>query len=233
MDEPSRQALLWSVAEALPEDSRQDAWRALEQRLELEDARERAGKLRGFLNLSPEVQLAPLYRSRLGIVPDGRAATLYLFDYQTTRSGPAGEVAQLTSAALLNVPHPVSSVALKALRRQHKVLERLTASASGSDIVPFDDADFSAQVTVYARDAEAARKLLGPAARDVLKRAFFERGISPTLLIGEQQLLFSVSAPLEEPTPLGVLELLITDLLSLYALFSLGSAPESQPARRQ
>ncbi len=199
------------------EKARAAEWRALGARLELEDHSERASKLRGFLDLAPEVRLEPIFRLRLDI--GGPAAALYLFDYQfdyqVSRSVP-----QLTSVALLNATHPVSPIALKALCKQHRVLENLTASASGSAIVALDDPGFRERVTVYARDASQARDLLTPPVRRILEKALYERGASPILLLGERQLLFSVTAPAAQPTPLSVLEKLTTDLLSLYAVLS-------------
>lgn len=208
--------------------AREAEWAALASRLGLEEAGERAGKLRRFLDLAPEVALEPVFRSRLEVVPQalaatlpsGRAAGLYLFDYALRRAGPAGEVAQLCSVALLSVPHRLSSIAVKALPKQHHVLERLTASATGSAIVPFEGGGFTERVTVYARDEAGARALLGPAVRQVLVRAFAERGVAPSLLIGERQLLFSATAGAEAPTPLAALEHLVTDLLSLYGLLA-------------
>lgn len=208
--------------------ARDAEWAALAARLGLEEAGERAGKLRRFLDLPSEVALEPLFRTRLEVVPQalaatlpsGRAAVLYLFDYALRRTGPAGEVAQLCSVALLAVPHRLSSVAVKALPKQHRVLERLTASATGSATVPFDDAGFGERVTVYARDEAGARALLGLAVRQVLVRTFAERGVAPSLLIGERQLLLSVTASAAAPTPLAALEHLVTDLLSLYGLLA-------------
>jgi hypothetical protein len=85
-------------------------------------------------------------------------------------------------------------------------------------VVKFGDADFDTTVTVYAREQDAVQKLLHPKAREVLKRALWERDIAPTFLLGEKVLLFSHTALAEKATKLESLERLAADLLSLYAV---------------
>ena len=194
---------------------REEAWAALVERLELKPASERARRrLKRFLNLEGETAFGPVYRSALDVGAEERAA-LILFEYTSSRSGVAP---QLTSGCMLSLPHEVSRVSLKVSRKLHRVLESLGASATGSQVVQFPaDTDFGSKVTVYARAEEEARSVLSKPVRAVLQRALYTRGVEPTLLLGEKQLLFSYPVA-EGATELGALELLTTDLLSLYAL---------------
>ena len=168
-----------------------------------------------------DAELAPVYRTELVLGPE-QYANLYFLDYAATSLTGDGTV---TSVCILSLAQPTYPVSLKAARKVHAVLESLNASASGGNIVRFPgDPDFDREVTIYARDEAAVRRLLFDPARAVLRRALYERTSAPTagptFLLGERQLLFSNSAPATDKTPLRVLELLAADLLSLYALFS-------------
>ena len=206
---------------------RAEAWRRLAERLELEKASERAPKLRQFLNLAPSTVFGPVYRTYVETGEDHEAG-LYLFEYTPHRQNPAAEVEGLASVCMLAVYHEISPIPLKALRKRHRVLESIDASATGSAIVPFSEVDeaFDKAVTVFARDEATAHRLLTSGTRTLLKRALCEREVAPTFLLGERQLFFTHAAPATQPTPLNVLESLATDLLSLYALLS---APKQTP----
>ena len=198
--------------------SRAEAWQQLAARLELEGAVERAPKLRQFLNLVPSTLFGPVYRTYIETGEDHKVG-LYLFEYTPHRQNPAAEAEGLVSVCMLAVYHDISPIPLKALRKRHRVLESIDASATGSAVVPIEET-FDKEVTVFARDEATARRLLSPGVRTLLKRALCEREVAPTFLLGERQLFFTHTAPATQPTPLGVLESLATDLLSLYALLS-------------
>ena len=193
-------------------------WQTLVERLGLEDAAERAGRLRDFLNLEADTTFGPVYHTKIDL-GEAEVASLYLFEYKTVQFSPREP--ELIAACMLNLSQPVSSVSLKALRKRHQILEALGASATGSGILSFpDDPDFDRAITVYARDEAGARRLLSKPTRDLLKRSLYDRGAAPTFLLGERQLLFSMPMPLLDAARLMSLELLATDLLSLYAVFA-------------
>lgn len=193
---------------------RERNWQDLVERLELEEASHRAPALRTFLDVGDAV-MEPVYRTGFELGSE-TSANLYFLDY--AESAGAGNV---TSVCILSLARPTFSVALKASRKVHKVLEALNASASGGAIIRFPkDPAFDREVTVYSRDEAATRYLLFEPTRAILKKALCERGIAPTFLMGERQLLFSNSAPTTDVTPLHALERLAADLLSLYATFS-------------
>ena len=195
----------------------------LAARLELSEASERVPKLRQFLNLAPSTTFGPVYRTYVE-TNDNHKVGLYLFEYTPQRQNPAAEAEGLTSVCMLAVYHEISPIPLKALRKRHRILESIDASATGSAVVPVEEA-FDEEVTVFARDEATVHRLLTPGVRTLLKRALCERDIAPTFLLGERQLFFTHAAPATQPTPLTALESLATDLLSLYALLSVNRTP--------
>lgn len=195
---------------------RQQDWEVLAEHLELEAAHQHAGRLKLFLNLPAAANITPIYRSKLP-VPGSQKAHLYLLDY--TERQPHYPSPRLTSVCLLVLAETIVSVGLKASRKRHKVLAGLEASAAGGEVLSFHhDPAFDAATTVIARDVALAHRLLTQPVRERLKLALTERNCEPTFLLGEKQLVFSVSA--SEPTQLSCLERLSVDLLSLYAYLS-------------
>ena len=195
----------------------------LAARLELSEAVERAPKLRQFLNLAPSTVFGSVYRTYIE-TSNNHKVGLYLFEYTPHRQNPAAEAEGLTSVCMLAVYHEISPIPLKALRKRHRILESIDASATGSAVVPVEET-FDQEVTVFARDEATVHRLLTPGVRTLLKRALYEREVAPTFLLGERQLFFTHAAPAAQPTPLGALESLATDLLSLYALLSANRTP--------
>jgi hypothetical protein len=192
-------------------DERLEAWQRFAERLGLEDAGDVAERLRRWLDLG-EVGVSPLYALRRPDLP-----TLYLFDILRTLRGPAGEMTLRHSACLLRADEDFAPLSLRALPKQTKARELIEAGRTGSQVVPIDDA-FDAEVTVFARDVPAAASLIRPPLRPVLSRALTERGPGVSLVLGERHALLSVES--DEPPPLPTLELLLSDLLSLYAMLS-------------
>jgi hypothetical protein len=193
---------------------REKDWLEFAKRLDLHEAQGSIGMMRMLLN-EPVASISALYKR--DVVAAESKLRMFFLDYQQTNTK---HVPQGVSVCLLAVAQK-TFISLKASRKPHKVMEKLGASASGGVIVPFEDSAFSEAVTVYARDSEAAQKILHLKARDILHRALYDRGIAPTFLLGEKVLLFSHTAPLENPTSLGSLEGLAADLLSLYAVLVL------------
>ncbi len=189
--------------------SRADDWLELAKKLELIDAADSERMLRGLLNLEADVQVGPIYSLQLA-----ETERLYLFDYQERLQG---VTPQTVTVCLLSSRKILSTLSLRASRKLHKALESLNASATGSQRLDLDDPEFAEQVTVYAREAAASR-LLNRAVKDALLRALCKRNVTPTFLLGEHHMLLSNRNV--EPTALGVLESLSSDLLSLYAAFS-------------
>jgi hypothetical protein len=190
-------------------------WQAFARRLELQAASGSLGMLRMLLN-EPVAAISAVYRSEVETM-NGTKVGLFFLDYEQVQVRPMGHVEQLVSVCMVVTPQRLSDISLKANRKAHKVLEAIGASAAGGSVMKFDDPEFDNAVTVYARDVLEARRLLHGKAREMLKRALWERDIAPTFLLGEKVLLFSHTASASKPTRLEGLELLATDLLSLYA----------------
>jgi hypothetical protein len=192
-------------------DERLEAWRTFAERLELEDAGDVAERLRRWLDLG-DVELSPLYALRQSDLP-----SIYLFDTLKALRGPAGEVTLRHSACLLRADEAFAPLSFRALPKQTKARELIEAGRTGSSVVPIDEA-FDAQVTVFARDAAGAAALIRPPLRTVLVRALTERGAGVSLVLGERHAHLAVEA--DAPPSLPTLELLMSDLLSLYAMLS-------------
>ena len=190
-------------------DERLEAWQAFAERLDLEDASDVAERLRRWLDLG-EVDISPLYAMRQPELP-----IVYLFDYLTARRGPAGEVTQRRSVCLLRSDEEFAPFSFRALPKQTKARELIEAGRTGSQVVPIDEA-FDAEVTVFARDVDGAAGLLKPPLRAVLVRALTKRGEGVSLVLGERHAMLSVDG--DEPASLATVELLMSDLLSLYAM---------------
>lgn len=204
--------------------TRADHWRQLAERLELIESGEVVQKIRDLLNLEGNATFGPIYMLELDA-----SRRLYLFDYHEGRSGPSGNVSQTTSVCLMRLREPFMTLSLKASRKLNRVLESLGASASGGQTVTVpDDPAFNEQVTVFARDPEAARALLVPPLRELLVKTLCTREAKPTFLLGERHLLLSNRAPSDEPTSMAVIEELLTDLLSLYTALTI--TPQDEQA---
>lgn len=199
--------------ETVTKTPRQKAWEIFAKRLGFVPAEGSIGLIRNLLN-EPMVNIIALYKTEVEVAE--QKLQMFFLDYQQPNAKP---VPQLVSVCMLVLAEK-SFISLKASRKPHKVMEKLGASAIGGEIVPFDEASFSEDVTVYSRNVEATQKLLHARAREILHRALYERGISPTFLLGEKVLLFSHAVTLAKPTPLESLEGLAADILSLYAAFS-------------
>ncbi len=190
-------------------------WQAFAQSLELQAASGSLGMIRMLLN-EPVAAISAVYRSEVETM-NGLRVSLYFLDYEQVQVRPMGHVEQLVSVCMLVAPQKLSDISLKANRKAHKVLEAIGASAAGGAVVKFDDEVFDSTVTVYARNIDEPKRLLHSKAREILKRALWERDIAPTFLLGERVVLFSHTAFADKPTKLDGLERLATDLLSLYA----------------
>lgn len=190
-------------------DERLEAWHAFAERLGLDDATDVAERLRRWLDLG-EVEIGPLFALRQPDLP-----TVYLFDYQRALRGPVGEVTLRYSACLLRSEDDFAPLSLRALAKQTKARTLIEAGRTGTRVVEVDEA-FDAEVTVFARDVEEAAALIRPPLQAVLRRALTQRGEGVSLVLGERHALLAVDA--DEPPPLATIELLMSDLLSLYAM---------------
>ncbi len=189
-------------------ESRAQAWQAFAAKLELSAIDGAEGHLCDLLDL-PQASFEAVY----GLSLDDERQ-LYLFDYREL----AGRLAQLVTVCLLSLKEPHWQASLRASKRSSPVLASLGASAVGGFQVIFpQDPAFSQAVTVVARDTAGVRSLLTPAARKALQRALAERPAAPTLRLGERHLLLSHRALAEKPLAFEALELMVSDLLSLYA----------------
>jgi hypothetical protein len=147
--------------------------------------------------------------------------TLLLFDYLRTRRGPLGEAHKLISNCLLSTTETIAPLSLQANPRQDVRLENLGAAAAGGEIIRLeDDPEFSAAVTLYARDPKHVQDFLtAPLKRVILQiitRAS-DPALRPSLRVGGQHLLLACSSDPNTPTPFEVIEGLTTDALSLYS----------------
>jgi hypothetical protein len=200
--------------------TRTTAWQAFAKVFGLQEASSSLGLIRLLLN-EPVVAISAIYRSEVEAM-NGAKVSLYFLDYEQVQVRPMGHVEQLVSVCMLVTPQRLSDISLKATRKAHKILESLGASAAGGSVLSFGDPDFDKNVTVYARNVGEAKHLLHSKAREILKRALWEREFAPTFLLGEKVLLFSHTALADKPTKLAGLERLAADLLSLYAVIAKG-----------
>ncbi len=198
-----------------PPSARAAEWQSFARGLELQAASGSLGMIRMLLN-EPVAAISAVYRNEVEAM-NGTKVGLFFLDYEQTQIRPMGHVEQLVSVCMLVAPQKLTDISLKANRKAHKVLEAIGASAAGGSIVKYDDEIFDKAVTVYARNIDESKRLLHSKAREILKRALWERDIAPTFLLGERVLLFSHTAFADKPTKLDGLERLATDLLSLYA----------------
>jgi hypothetical protein len=197
-----------------------DRWRALAERLELHDAGDVAERIRRWLDLD-DAQLEPVYL----LQRDGLPA-VYLYDAHTTRRGPSGAVRFTRRCCLVRSDTPVCAVAFRAMPRQNKAVEAIEAGRSGGARIAIpSDATFEAAVSVFARDAEAARGVLAGPVREVLARTLTGRGArAPRLVVGERHLVVTFDVT-KEDVDLLKLERVLADTLSLVALLPGPPAP--------
>lgn len=178
----------------------------------MEAAPERAEYLRSVIDPEPGAELSPVYAQAWA-----DEERLFLFDSTERRRGPAGEAVQLTSGCLIAAPKRLSEVSLKASPKLNPILESLGASATGSAAIALEgDPEFSAQVTLYTRDPEAAQRLLEADIKQNFLRLLTSYDMQPTLRLGERFLLFANRRPQEDPTPLETLEAALRDVRQLY-----------------
>jgi hypothetical protein len=196
--------------------TRTASWQTFAKVYNLQEATGSLGFIRQLLN-EPVAAISAVYRSQVEAM-NGTKVNLYFLDYEQIQVRPMGHVEQLVSVCMLVTPERISNISIKATRKAHKILESIGASASGGAVMKFDDLEFDNAVTVYARDIEETKALLHGKAREMLRRALWERDIAPTFLLGEKVLMFSHTAPANKPTKLSGLERLAADLLSLYAV---------------
>ncbi|MDZ7704575.1 MAG: hypothetical protein U5L04_08870 [Trueperaceae bacterium] len=204
---------------------RDAAWRRLAVRLELSDEAARAPRLCELLDLPLDTEVGPVYGLELDL-----AKSSLFFDYRERRSGPTGQVDALVSGCTLSCHEPIAGMSLRASQKLHPVLESLGASSIGGVVVELDDADcnddFNDRVSLFARDVAAARRLLTPATRKALLGVLYTRGLEPTLLLGERDLVATNRTSTAEPTDLVALEALAVNLLTLYTTLS---RPDTSP----
>ncbi len=197
-----------SQAKVSPRDA---AWRRLAVRLELRDESAQAARLRDLLDLEPETEVGPVY----GLELSSHQTSLF-FDYRDARSGPTGQVSTLVSGCTLSARDPITSISLRASQKLHPVLESLGASSIGGAVVALDDAEFDRKVSLFARDASAARHLLSSAVKKALLSVLYTKTLEPTLLVGERDLVATNRSRDDDPTDLIALEALAINLLTLY-----------------
>lgn len=202
--------------------SRRQQWRAFQTRLELADASQQDGRVREWFDLG-DAPLTPLLSLRRE-----RQPTLYFFDQQRARSGPAGAVTSLVSGVLLRAPAPLAAASLRALPRGNPVLESIVAGRTGSRRLSLGELpDFDAQVSVFARDLEEARAWLTKPVQRIIQRMLVERGVTPTLVVGGWHMLVLCEGG--EPAGFDALESIATDLLTLFAMVE-GTVPPASAA---
>lgn len=205
--------------------TRRQQWRAFARHLELADASQQDAALRDWFDLG-DSPLSPLLSLRRQGQP-----TLFFFDQQRARTGPAGSVSHLVTGALLRAPTPLAVASLRALPRGNPVLESIVEGRTGSRRLDLGELpDFDAQVSVFARDDAPARAWLTKPVQRVIQRLLVERGLTPTLLVGGSHMLALCEG--SEPAGFDALEALATDLLTLFAMVE-GTVPAAgAPSQR-
>ncbi|MEJ2667171.1 MAG: hypothetical protein P8Z81_08765 [Deinococcales bacterium] len=205
--------------------SRAQQWREFARRLELADASAQDARLRDWFDLGDSA-LSPLMSLRRQGQP-----TLFFFDQERERSGPAGAVTSLVSGVLLRAPEPLAAASLRALPRGNPVLESIVAGRTGSRRLELAERpDFDAEVSVFARDEEAARAWLTKPVQAVMQRLLVARDVHPTLVVGGWHMLALCEEP--EPTAFDALEAVASDLLTLFAMVE-GTVPADDAGRPQ
>lgn len=196
-------------------------WRDFQDRLELSDASQQDVRLRDWLDLG-DSPLAPLLSLRRQGQP-----TLFFFDQERERTGPAGAVTSLVTGVLLRAPDPLAAASLRALPRGNPVLESIVAGRTGSRRLDLGELpDFDADVSVFARDEEGARAWLTKPVQYVMRRMLVTRGANPTLVVGGWNMLALCEG--SEPTDFDALEAIASDLLTLFAMVA-GTATGASP----
>lgn len=197
--------------------TRLEQWRDFARRLELVDASHQEARLRDWFDLG-ETPLTPLY----GLRRQGQP-TLFLFDQQRARSGPAGTVTSLVTGAILRAPTPLAATSLRAQARGNPVMEAIAAGRTGSQRLDLADLDaFDGAVSVFARDEAGARAWLTGPVQTVMTRMLARPGVTPVLVVGHRNLLVLCEGA--EAAPFEALEALATDLFTLYAMVEGASA---------
>ena len=184
-------------------------WQELAARLDLVPAPEQRELLLDLLDLPPDFALEPIYK-----VAEAGAATVSVFAHESPVPTPAVRSTVSTSCLLVS-PEALSPVSWRASRRVHDVLSSLQASRSGGQIVAVpEDASFTEQVTVVAREAEHVAGLLTPVVRSVLARSLTREGLQAEVTVGEGRLLLSHSGA---EVAFAAVPAMLTDILSLFA----------------
>lgn len=195
--------------------ARAAVWQQLAAELGLQEC-EAAGEL---LADSLDLNSTPL-ASTVWQAADTGDVQLLAFDFLSD-SVSAGRL-ELMVACLLVSRNSFCPVPLRLDRKLRAQLTTIQAGASQAEAVSTGTADgFDEQVSVVARDAAAARKLLNGAVRAAALRLFARPGYAPTLSISGRQLLAQARA---DQFSLGDLEYLIVDQLALYVAFTSGTA---------
>ncbi len=143
---------------------------------------------------------------------DTGAIRLYAFDFLSDSVIPGRH--ELMTACLLLSEHDFCPVPLRMERQLRSQLAGFRASASmGLVVLSGSDDGFDEQVTVVAREVEAARGLLGSQVREATLRLFGRSEQAPSLSVSGNQLLAQARA---DGFRLQDLEYLLADLMALY-----------------
>lgn len=205
--------MFWRRAKASPPVHADDR-QALAGALGLRNDPYAAPILRKLMGMTSRVDLGAVYTLELD-----PGADLYLFDYDAVQAGPAGTKPGWVSAVMVTSRQPFTPLAIRASRKLAQVLESLSASASGGQLVLLPDApEFNARVSLYARSSEEVAKVLTAAFQERLLTALDRPADDVRFLLGEKQLLLTAKMLGAVKASTDLVEDLVSDLLGLYAL---------------
>jgi len=191
-------------------DPRTAAWQQLAADLGLEQCSDGAELLGDSLDLSSTPLASAVWRAA-----DTGDINIYAFDFHSDSVIP-GRL-ELMAACLLVSPTQFCPVPLRLGRQLRARLTDIQAGASQAQVVLTGTADgFDEQVSVVARDADAARRVLSAPVRAAALQLLSRSEHAPTLSISGQQLLAQARA---EQFSLPDLEYLLVDVMALYAAF--------------
>ncbi len=192
-------------------DPREAAWQEQAASLGLSLCEDGQELLEPFLDLSSTPVASGVYRAT-----ETGGLQLFTFDLLSDDRSPGRH--ELAAACLLVADREFCPVPMRVERQLRSQLADIQAGASQAQVVHTGAADgFDERVTVVARDAEAAGRVMRAPVRQAVSRLLERTGQTPVVTMNSRQLLAQVKADQFELAGLGNL---LADMLSLYVAVS-------------
>lgn len=192
-------------------DPREAAWQQQAASLGLSLCADGSERLDQFLDLSSTPLASSVYRAT-----ETGGLQLFTFDLLSDDRSPGRH--ELAAACLLVADGEFCPVPMRVERQLRSQLAGIQAGASQAEVVLTGAADgFDERVTVVARDAGAARRVMRPQVRQAVSRLLERTGQTPVLTLSHRQALIQVKADQFDLAGLGNL---LADMLSIYVAVS-------------